>query len=140
MNKKVKTIILVLLAFAYSKAEGQTVSYTYNAQGSCTSRNIRAIARRAQKANKSTIDSRQLKVTLSPSSSFQDQLSISVSGLPSEHNLSYIMANISGQVVFSGSIENGTTTITTTALPKGIYVVKINGEDFEESYKILKKR
>ena len=137
MNKKAIKLIM-LLALTYAKAEGQTVSYTYNAQGSCTSRVTRAVARRAQKASKSTIDARLLKVTLSPSSSFQDQLCISVSGLPSDHSLSYIMANVSGQVVFSGSIENGNTIITTTALPKGIYVVKINGEDFEESYKLLK--
>lgn len=48
------------------------------------------------------------------------------------------MANVSGQVVFNDLIGNGTTTLTTTNLPKGIYIVKVSGEDFEKSYKLLK--
>lgn len=48
------------------------------------------------------------------------------------------MANVSGQVVFNGLIGNGTITLTTTNLPKGIYFVKVSGENFEKSYKLLR--
>lgn len=136
---KNKVILLMLLfVFTYTKAQGQTVVYTYNAQGCCTSRVIRGTLPKAKKAPKASTDTKLLKVDLSPSPTFQDQLSISVVGLPSNHNLSYIMANVSGQVVFKGLIGNGTITLTTTNLPKGIYFVKVSGENFEKSYKLLR--
>ncbi len=136
---KNKAILLILLfVFTYTKAQGQTIVYTYNAQGSCTSRILKEMSLKAKKVQKVSIDTKLLKVDLSPSPTFQDQLFISVVGLPSDHNLSYIMANVSGQVVFNGLIGNGTITLTTTNLPKGIYIVKVSGEDFEKSYKLLK--
>lgn len=135
-NKAVLSILLFV--FTYTKAEGQTIVYTYNAQGSCTSRVIKGTPPKAKKAPKASIDTKWLKVDLSPSPTFQDQLSISVVGLPSGHNLSYIMANVSGQVAFNGLIGNGSITLMTTNLPKGIYIVKVSGEDFEKSYKLLK--
>ena len=48
------------------------------------------------------------------------------------------MANASGQVFFDGSIENESVTLNTSALPKGIYVLKVSGDNFENSYKLLK--
>ena len=135
-NKAILSILLFV--FTYTKAEGQTIVYTYNEQGSFTSRVIKVKPQKAKKAPKASIDTKRLKVDLSPSPTFQDQLSISVVGLPSGHNLSYIMANVSGQVAFNGLIGNGSITLTTTNLPKGIYIVKVSGEDFEKSYKLLK--
>ena len=38
-NKAILSILLFV--FTYTKAEGQTIVYTYNAQGSCTSRVIK---------------------------------------------------------------------------------------------------
>ena len=131
-------VILLMLLFVFTYTKAQTVVYTYNAQGSCTSRVIRGTLPKAKKALKVSIDTKRLKVDPSPSPTFQNQLSISVMGLPSDHNLSYIMANVSGQVVFNDLIGNGTTTLTTTNLPKGIYIIKVSGEDFEKSYKLLK--
>lgn len=131
-------VILLMLLFVFTYTKAQTVVYTYNAQGNCTSRVIRGTLPKAKKALKTSTDTKLFKVDLSPSPTFQDQLSISIVGLPSDHNLSYIMANVSGQVVFNDLIGNGTTTLTTTNLPKGIYIIKVSGEDFEKSYKLLK--
>lgn len=137
---KNKAILLMLLfVFTYTKARGQTIVYTYNAQGSCTSRILKETSPKARKVQKASIDTKLLKVDLSPSPTFQDQLFISVVGLPPGHNLSYIMANVSGQIVFKGSIGNEDITLTTTALPKGVYLLKVSGENLEESYKLLKK-
>lgn len=135
-NKAILSILLFV--FTYTKAEGQTIIYTYNAKGNCTSRVIKGTPPKAKKVPKAYIDTKRLKVDLSPSPTFHDQLSISVVGLPSGHNLSYIMTNVSGQVAFNGLIGNGSITLTTTNLPKGIYIVKVSGEDFEKSYKLLK--
>lgn len=75
---KNKAILSVLLfVFTYTKAEGQTIVYTYNAQGSCTSRVIKGTPPKAKKAPKVSIDTKRLKVDLSPSPTFQNQLSIS---------------------------------------------------------------
>ena len=47
---KNKVILLMLLfVFTYTKAQGQTVVYTYNAQGCCTSRVIRGTRADASK-------------------------------------------------------------------------------------------
>lgn len=100
-------VILLMLLFVFTYTKAQTVVYTYNAQGSCTSRVIRGTLPKAKKALKVSIDTKRLKVDLSPSPTFQNQLSILVMGLPSDHNLSYIMANVSGQVVFNDLIGNG---------------------------------
>ena len=135
-NRTVK--LLLLLALTCVKAQGQTVVYTYNAQGCCSSRVLKGITPKAKKVEKQTIDAKLLQVSLSPSPTFQDQLSISVTGLLSGYSLSYVMANVSGQVVLNGTVENGLTTLPTTTLPKGVYIIKFNGEGFEESYKLLK--
>lgn len=136
---KNKAILLMLLfVFAYTKASAQKIIYTYNTQGSCISRGFEETHPKAQKLQKASIDTKLLKVDISPSPTFKEQLSISVAGLATNNNLSYIMANLSGQIVFNGLIGNGNITLTTTALPKGIYILKVSGENFEESYKLLK--
>lgn len=136
---KSKTIFLILLfVLTHTTLQGQTVVYTYNAQGSCTSRSYSGTPPKAKKAPNTHKEAKLLKVEVSPYPTFQDQLSISVVGLPAGHSLSYTMANISGMVIFSGSIGNGSTTLTTSALSLGTYIVKVSGDAFEESYKLLK--
>lgn len=137
-NKVILLMLLFVFTYTKTKAQGQTVVYKYNSQGCCTSRVIRGTLPKSRKAPNSSTDTKLLKVDFSPSPTFQDQLSISVVGLPSDHKLSYIMANVSGQVAFNGLIGNGSITLTTTNLPKGIYIIKVSGEDFEKSYKLLK--
>ena len=137
---KNKAILLIFtFVFTYTKICGQTVVYTYNAQGSCTSRTFNGTPRKSKKVKKADIDTKLLKVTVSPSSTFQEQISISVLGLPSGHSLSYIMSNASGQIVFNGSIWNESITLTTAYLPRGIYLVKVSSEGYEKSYKLLKE-
>ena len=52
-NKAILSILLFV--FTYTKAEGQTIVYTYNAQGSCTSRVIKGTPPKAKKAPKASI-------------------------------------------------------------------------------------
>lgn len=49
------------------------------------------------------------------------------------------MANISGQVVLNGSLANKDVTLITHDLPKGVYILKVSGNNYEHSYKMQKK-
>ena len=49
---------MLLFVFTYTKAQGQTVVYTYNAQGCCTSRVIRGTLPKAKKAPKASTDTK----------------------------------------------------------------------------------
>ena len=138
MNNKA-IFLMLLLTLPFTKAQGQTITYTYNAKGSCISRVVKGAQPKERKAQEITKDVKLIKVGISPSPTFQDELSVSVSGLPSGQSLSFLMANVSGQIVFNSPIGNGNTTITTTALPKGVYIIKVNEGNFEETYKLLKK-
>lgn len=71
-NKAILSILLFVFTYTNTKAEGQTIVYTYNAQGSCTSRIIKGTPPKAKKAPKVSIDTKWLKVDLSPSPTFQD--------------------------------------------------------------------
>ena len=137
---KNKAILLIFLfVLTYTKIYGQTVVYTYNEQGSCTSRTLKGTPRKSKEVQKTGINTKLLKVTLSPSSTLQEQVSISVVGLSSGHSLSYIMSNASGQIVFKGSIWNESIILTTADLPRGIYLVKVISDGYEKSYKLLKE-
>lgn len=139
MKNKV-IFLLFLFAFTSTKIKGQTIVYKYNKQGSCISRIFKETTPKTQKKDKaSNTKTKLLKVDISPSPYFQEQLSISALGASSICSLAYIMSNISGQVFFKGLIDKESIILTTTALPKGIYFLKVHGDNFEESYKLLKK-
>lgn len=134
-----KTILLILLGNTLCfTVQAQTVVYTYNLQGGCTSRIIEKTYPNAKNAPKAPKKAKLLKVKISPSAAFQDLLSISVTELPFGQCLSYIMADISGRAVSKGTLGNGNTTIRTTDLPRGFYIIKISGEDFKKAYKMFK--
>ena len=146
MKNKV-ILLLLLFAFTFTKAAGQkgvvfelkkNIVYKYDAQGSCTSRVIKGVDFNPKRPRNISPNTELFKVVLSPSTNFKDYLTISIEGFPSDYALSYVMANISGQVFFDGSIENESVTLNTSALPKGIYVLKVSGDNCENSYKLLK--
>ena len=128
---------MLLLVSIYTKMQGQTVIYTYNAQGSCTSRIYANSVQKAKSIQKLPTATSPVKVTVSPSITFRDNITISVVG--TDNSLAYILANASGQVVLKGSFEKRGATLTTSNLPNGIYILKVSGENYEHSYKLVKK-
>lgn len=134
--KKVLLFMLLLVSI-YTKMQGQTVIYTYNAQGSCTSRIYANSVQKAKSIQKLPTATSPVKVTVSPSITFRDNITISVVG--TDNSLAYILANASGQVVLKGSFEKRGATLTTSNLPNGIYILKVSGENYEHSYKLVKK-
>lgn len=129
---------MLLSASAYAKMLGQTVTYTYNEQGGCTSRVSTNTSKKSKNAQKPYSESSQIGVTVSPPASFSDKLTISFTGTNDVH-LTYILANISGQVFLNGTLTTNEVSLSTARLPKGVYILKVSGEDYDQSYKLLKK-
>lgn len=128
---------MLLFVSIYTKMQGQTVIYTYNAQGSCTSRIYANSTQKAKSIQILSTATPLVKVAISPSTTFQDNITISVVGTNS--SLAYVLANTSGQVVLKGSFEKEGATLATSNLPNGIYILKVSGDNYEHSYKLLKK-
>lgn len=136
---KITMILILFLACTFCKVQAQVVVYNYNTVGGCTSRVYSSDNnQKARSAQKSTMDTKLWNVEVSPFPIFNEQIVISVTGVPSSHNIMYIMANVAGQVIYKGSLEKETVTLSTSALPKGVYLLKINGEEDGQTYKLTK--
>ena len=134
-----KKIFLLMLLFVsvYTKIQGQTVICTYNAQGSCTSRVYANGVQNAKSTKKLATGNYPIKVSVSPSAMFCDNITISTVG--ASNSLAYVLANASGQVVLKGSFVSEGVTLATSSLPCGIYLLKVSGENYEHSYKLTKR-
>ena len=130
-------LFIVLFTNAYTKMQGQSIIYTYNAQGSCISRSKAKSTPKTKSIKKLSTETTSIRVVVSPSTTFCDEITISAIG--ASNNLTYIMANISGQVVLNGSLANKGVTLITHDLPKGVYILKVSGNNYEHSYKMQKK-
>ena len=139
-RRLVVCLCLLLSMFVCANSiQAQTVLYRYNEQGSCTSRIYVSKAQKARKFQNQSDETKQGRVTVIPSNTFNDQITISAIEIPSSCSLSYIMANASGQVVYQGVLKKESVSLSTTSLPMGIYILKISGDHYEHSYKLLKK-
>lgn len=137
--RKFVSIWLFLSSPVYVSIQAQTILYRYNEQGSCVSRTYVDNTQKARKLQKQHDDTEQVRVTVVPPNVFEDQIVISAKGDTFNCSLSYIMANASGQIVHQGSLGNKGITLTTSSLPMGIYILRISGNNYEQSYKLLKK-
>ena len=158
-----KTCFLMLLfIFNIDKAIGQSAKarwiysyyyrdYTYNSQGGCVSRISRtgppslwewdeenALKKNSKSRTKINMQ-QQLNVVVTPLPNIKEQITIEVSGLIGNNSLSYMIASISGMTIFSGSIGNGKSVLSMSKLPKGIYILRISGDSFEEEYKLIRE-
>lgn len=136
MKSKI-TLLTILFVSVFTKMQGQTIIYTYNAQGSCTSRVYVNDNQKAKSVRKLSTKNAQIKVAVSPSTTFRDNIIISVVGASNE--LTYVLVNASGQIVQKGSFTKEGATLTTSNLPNGIYILKVSGDNYEHSYKLTKK-
>lgn len=135
---KSKLILLtILLVSASTNMQGQNVIYKYNAQGSCTSRVYAASAKKAKSSKKLSAESSPIKVSVSPCTTFRDNVTISTVG--TSNSLAYVLTNASGQIFLKGTVSNKGVTLATSNLPCGIYLLRVSGENYEHSYKLLKK-
>ncbi len=135
----IRILVLALLSIVpYIKIQGQTIVYTYNEQGGCTSRIYSNTSKKSKSIKKTLEKVAPSRVTVSPSASFKDKLTISAKEAD-DRPLSYILTNISGQVFLKGTSTNGNVILETSNFPKGVYILNVRGEDYEKSYKLLKK-
>ena len=84
----------------------------------------------------STTSYKNIDVIMSPNP-FSDNLKITS---PNSSFNNYTIYNINGQKVLSNNVEanSGEININTSKFSKGIYFVKLNGDTFSKSYKVIK--
>jgi hypothetical protein len=128
---------MLLSVSVYSKIQGQTVVYTYNAQGSCSSRIYANSAQKAKSVQKSSTAASSAKVVVSPYPKFSDN--ITISDVKTNLCLVYTLINASGQIVQKGSFTKESVTLSTSNLPNGIYLLKVDSDNYEHSYKLIKE-
>lgn len=133
------TILTILFISASANIQGQTVIYTYNAHGSCTSRVYANDIQKAKSVRKISTGTTPIRLEVSPSATIGDAITISVVGKTPANGLAYVLANASGQVALKGSFDRKSITLTTSNLPNGIYILKVSGDSYEHSYKLAKK-
>lgn len=132
-------LLILLFVYVYSEIQGQTVIYKYNTQGSCTSRVYANSTQKAHKNRKVSTTTNPIRLEVSPSTTFNDAIYISTVGKSTTNGLAYILANTSGQVVLKGTFTSKGVTLATSSLPDGVYILKVRGDNYNHSYKLLKK-
>lgn len=139
MMGKITFLWLLLFSAVHTNMQAQTVLYRYNEQGSCTSRIYVDKAQKVKLLQKQSDEAEQVRVAVVPSNIFENQITLSATGVPASCSLSYVMANASGQIVYQGTFGNEGVSLSTASIPMGIYILKISGDRYEHSYKLLKK-
>ena len=131
--------LLLSIFVCANSMQAQTVLYRYNEQGSCTSRIYVDKAQKAKLLQKQSDEAEQVRVAVVPSNIFENQITLSATGVPASCSLSYVMTNASGQIVYQGTFGNEGVSLSTASIPMGIYILKISGDHYEHSYKLIKK-
>lgn len=144
INKEMRNfvaLLALLIVFVCHNVHAQSVVYTYNGQGGCTSRVVKRASSKAKKKMETAMafEANSAKANVSPVTSFKEQIAISATGLSEGQRLSYRLSNIAGQVFFCGNMDNGKTVLPTKGLPNGLYILKLSGIGCAESYKMTKK-
>lgn len=73
-------LFIVLFTTAYTKMQGQSIIYTYNAQGSCISRSKANSTPKTKSIQKLSTETTSIRVVVSPSTTFCDEITISAIG------------------------------------------------------------
>lgn len=136
-----KKILLSMFAFLFicEKMQAQTIVYTYNSTGECISRVLAEAEGKARKQARSDSNPDMLRVVVSPSPKITDNLSISVCFLKENVDLVYFLTDVSGKQFLHGSLHEGDNTLSTQKLPQGYYILKIEGQKYYKTYKLVKE-
>lgn len=139
MRKKV--LIFTFVVLCSGKVQGQTVVYTYDAAGGCTSRVFTETQARAKsKSLESYDETRQLfKVDIASIPYINGNIAVAASFLDGVQEIPYVLSNISGQVFAEGLLVKGNNTISVPDLQQGVYILKVGEDDCAETYKLVKK-
>lgn len=137
MRKKILLSMFVFLLVC-GKMQAQTIVYTYNSTGECISRVLAKAEGKARKQARSDSSPDMLRVVVSPSPKITDNLSISVCFLQKTVDLSYFLSDVSGRLFFRGSLYEGDNAVSVQNLPQGCYILKIEGQRYHKTYKLVK--
>lgn len=136
-----KTLVVILAILSFGKIQGQTVVYTYDAAGGCTSRAFAEPQARAKSRTPAGYDTdgQSFKVDIAPAPSINGDITFAASFLDGKQDIPYVLSNVSGQVFSEGLLTNGNNTIHVPDLPQGIYILKVGEGDNVETYKLVRR-
>lgn len=136
-----KKILLSMFAFLLvcGKMQAQTIVYTYSSTGECISRVLAKAEGKAREQAGSDSSPDMLRVEVSPSPKITDNLSISVCFLKETVDLWYFLSDVSGKQFLHGSLHEGDNTLSTQKLPQGYYILTIEGQKYQKTYKLVKE-
>jgi len=134
-----KSLIFVLIILSFViPVKAQTVTYTYNTGGGCTSRVLKV------SNQKKSIDKGNRDIKLDEISSQIDynkdanRITVIVSTSNSNPKLSFAFSDITGVVIMRGPLEVGENVLILSDLKRNIYILNLYGENYAESYKLIK--
>lgn len=119
----------------------QSIVQTYDASGNCISRRLVLPSYSMEEGNAATLSSADIQV--SPLPVVTDILTITVNTLKTATDgrrpLTYALTGLSGQVYTYGVIRDSRTGIHVSGLPKGMYLLRVMGENTSALFKVVKK-
>ena len=119
----------------------QSIVQTYDASGNCISRRLVLPSYSMEEGNAATLSSADIQAY--PLPVVTDILTITVNPLKTaadgRHPLTYALTGLSGQVYTYGVIRDSRTVIHVSGLPKGMYLLRVMGENASALFKVVKK-
>lgn len=131
-------LIIVFIVFAL-QIEAQTVVYTYNQNGGCISRVLK-ITEPKKSPGKINKDEMLDEITsLVYYNKDTDNITIIISTTNNNSKLSFALSDISGVVRMRGPLKIGENSLYWGDLKKNIYLLTLYGDNYAESYKLVKE-
>lgn len=121
---------------------GQTILYNYNQGGACTSRVLGNNNTRGNNGGDITPD-RIYDTDFSDniiSISMDDGITLNLSNPVASGNLGFILCDLSGRIINQGILNSSHGSVHISGISDGIYILRISGTDFSNTYKLIKNR
>ena len=133
-----KTLItFLLLSLSALYASAYIVKYTYNEGGGITSRTLtdnKVKSRIASdKDNSIQIETAEIKISMD-----SDCINVSIVGADEMPVVSYVLSNVIGQTLMTGTLSDRINTINISHLASGTYVIYFTTSDNTYSRKLIK--
>lgn len=137
--RKENIVCLFAFLFFHGKIQAQTVNYTYNSTGECTSRVVATDRNKAKSQKHDSFSLSLMKIDIHPYPKIQNEMTIAISNLAEQESLEFSVVDMSGKNYTHGVLHNGISNVPVADLPKGIYLLSIKGNGYSQTYKLIKE-
>lgn len=133
--KKIRLMLAVLMIYQ-SLALAKNVKYTYNEGGGCISRIEYSDI--LTPPNSKSISSMPINVENIDIDMDFDAIHVRITSDKNDISVDYILSNVLGQTLRSGTFKSLTNTIDISQYPSGTYILALSAEDGIVSKKLIK--